>query len=221
MNFVISIINNNGLKILNSIVERLDIPIVLSLIGKGTVSQSIRDMWGIESNEKRIVITMATEKKTAQLIEEQKKRLYIDAPGNGIVVAVPVKSVGGKSTLSLISQGEKTMKKSPTIDPNNELIVIIANEGHTDTVMDIARAAGAGGGTVIHAKGTGSNAQEKFFSVSIVQEKEVIIIVASKDNKAAIMKAVIEQAGTNTEAGAIAFSLPVSQIAGFTRLSND
>ncbi len=221
MNFVISIINNNALKIMNSIVERLNIPIVLSLIGKGTVSQSIRDMWGLESNEKRIVITVATDKKTKELIDEQKKRLYIDAPGNGIVIAVPVKSIGGQATLSLISQGEKIMKKAPVIDPENELIVIIANEGHTDTVMDIARAAGAGGGTVIHAKGTGGNGQEKFFSVSIAEEKEVIIIVAAQDKKADIMKAVIEKAGAATDAGAIAFSLPVSELAGFSTKHQD
>ncbi len=216
MNFVISVINNNGLTILNNICERLGIPVVLTLIGKGTVSQSIRDMWGIESNEKRVVITVADQKKTKELIEEQKRRLYIDAPGNGIVISVPLKSVGGSATYTLLNGGEKIMKKTPVIDPNHELIVIICNEGHTDTVMDVAREAGAGGGTVIHAKGTGGKVQEKFFNVSIAQEKEVIIIVASAKAKTAIMQAVIEKAGTSTDVGAIAFSLPVSQIEGFT-----
>ncbi len=215
MNFVISVINNNGLSILNNICERLDVPVVLTLIGHGTVSQSIRDMWGIESNEKRVVITVADQKKTTALIEEQKRRLYIDAPGNGIVISVPVKSVGGNSTYTLLNGGEKRMKKAPVIDPTHELIVIICNEGYTDKVMDIARSAGAGGGTVIHAKGTGGRGQEKFFSVSIAQEKEVIIIVASQEKKTAIMQAVIQEAGTATEVGAIAFSLPVSSIEGF------
>ncbi len=217
MNFVISVINANGLSILNNICERLSIPVVLTMIGHGTVAQSIRDMWGIESNEKRVVITVADQKKTTSLIEEQKKRLYIDAPGNGIVISVPLKSVGGSATYTLLNGGQKTMKKAPVIDPEHELIVIICNEGHTDTVMDIAREAGAGGGTVIHAKGTGGSGQQKFFNVSIAQEKEVIIIVAGKESKAAIMQSVIEKAGTNTTVGAIAFSLPVSQIEGFSK----
>lgn len=31
---------------------------------------------------------------------EERRRLYIDAPGNGIVISVPIKSVGGGSTLN-------------------------------------------------------------------------------------------------------------------------
>lgn len=40
-------------------------------------------------------------------------------------------------------------------DTDYELLVAIANQGYIDTVMDAARSAKAGGGTVIHAKGTG------------------------------------------------------------------
>lgn len=62
--------------------------------------------------------------------------------------------------------------KAPDINFEYELILVIANEGHTDAVMDAARAAGAGGGTVIHAKGTGGMGTEKFFNVSIASEKK-------------------------------------------------
>ena len=39
-------------------------------------------------------------------------------------------------------------------DTKYELLVVIANQGYTELVMDAARAAHAPGGTVIHAKGT-------------------------------------------------------------------
>jgi nitrogen regulatory protein PII len=45
-----------------------------------------------------------------------------------------------------------------------------------------------------------------------------ILIVARADNKADIMQAIIEKAGTQTPAGAICFSLPVSQVAGLRRI---
>ncbi len=54
-----------------------------------------------------------------------------------------------------------------------------------------------------------------FYKVSIASEKEVILIVSAASQKAAIMKAIIEQAGPDTKAGAITFSLPVSEVAGF------
>lgn len=91
----------------------------------------------------------------------------------------------------------------------------IANEGRTDLVMNAARSAGAAGGTVLHGKGTGSDKAEKFYSVSIAQEKEVILIVAKTEQKAGIMRAILEKAGPNTEAGTIVFSLPTSEVAGF------
>lgn len=44
-----------------------------------------------------------------------------------------------------------------------ELIIAIVNCGHADTVMDAARAAGAAGGTVLHAKGTQPGRKQSVF----------------------------------------------------------
>ena len=64
------------------------------------------------------------------------------------------------------------------MDFSHELIMAIMNEGYSDTVMDAARSAGAGGGTVLHAKGTGRARAEKFFGVSLADEKDVVYINA-------------------------------------------
>ena len=80
--------------------------------------------------------------------------------------------------------------------------------------MDAARSAGAGGGTVLHAKGTGRSRAASFFGDSLADEKDVVYIVAYADQKADIMRAIQEQAGPGTKAGAICFSLPISAVAG-------
>jgi nitrogen regulatory protein PII len=215
MNYVFSIVDARGLRILTDICEKLALPVVLTAYGRGTATNSMLDRLGLESREKRIVMAVANEEKTAELIREQRRRLYIDAPGNGVVIAVPVKSVGGGEALAYLNGGETVKKKLPELDPRFELIVAIANEGHTDTVMDAARSAGASGGTVIHAKGTGADDSGRFFKVSIASEKEVVLILSKTGEKANIMSAVLSKAGPGTEAGAILFSLPVSDIAGF------
>ena len=87
--------------------------------------------------------------------------------------------------------------------------------------MAAARAAGATGGTVIAAKGTGVAQSEKFHGLSLANEREVVLIVAGAEIKAAIMKNVIEQAGPQTEAGAICFSVPVSHVAGIRRIDRE
>ena len=86
--------------------------------------------------------------------------------------------------------------------------------------MDAARSAGAYGGTVIHAKGTGMEQAEKFMGVTLASEKEIIFIVAKKEQKNDIMKAVMEQAGMQSKAKSIVFSLPVTDTAGL-RLMED
>ena len=214
MNYVISVVHPLGANIMQKLCEEMGLPIVLSIPCRGTATKSMLDLLGMESKDRRLFMTVASPEQTKQLIQEQRKRLYIDAPGNGITVSVPIKSVGGSKTLAFLSNGQN-VKGLPTLNYDYELITIIANQGATDQVMDAARSAGARGGTVIHGLGTGSKNAEKFYKVSIAAEKEVILIVSAASQKAAIMKAIIEQAGPDTKAGAIAFSLPVSELAGF------
>ena len=107
----------------------------------------------------------------------------------------------------------------PSFDFQHELIFVILNEGCSDMVMAAARPAGAGGGTVLSGKGTGAREAEKFLGISLASEKDVVLIVADSDKKAAIMKAIVRQAGPGTEAGAICFSLPVSAVEGLRRIS--
>ena len=84
--------------------------------------------------------------------------------------------------------------------------------------MDAAREANASGGTVIHAKGTGTERAEKFLGVSIAAEKEIIFIVVKTDQKNAIMQSIMSKAGTDTAARTIVFSLPVTSTAGMRLL---
>ena len=213
MNYIISIIPPEGLNILTELYKSRKLPMILTVPGSGTATQSMRELLGLATSEKRVVMTVASETQTADLILAHRRYLFIDTPGNGILISVPVKSVGGGKTLEFLNTAD--LGKLPSLNPDYELILVIANSGHTDTVMDAARSAGARGGTVLHAKGTGGKKDGKFFKVSIAQEKEVILIVASKADKANIMRSVMEQAGIQTEAGAITFSLPVTDVAGF------
>ena len=95
---------------------------------------------------------------------------------------------------------------------------MIANQGYSELVMDAARKAGAGGGTVIHAKGTGLEREEQFLGVSIASEKEMLFIVVKTELKNDVMRSVMRDAGLESKAKSILFSLPVTDTAGL-RLS--
>lgn len=198
----------------------LGLPMVLSALGRGTATASQLSLYGLEATEKTLVCGVADREKLRQLIRQAKRKLDIDIPGNGILLAVPMKSVGGGRTLAYLTDHLSPEGGAPELQVSHELILVILNEGHTDTVMDAARSAGAVGGTVLHAKGTGAMGAEKFLGVSLAQEKEVILIVSGSAEKAGIMRAIAAQAGPGTASGAVACSLPVSSVVGLRMLED-
>ena len=153
--------------------------------------------------------------------------MLIDLPGRGIALAIPLSSIASRDALNYYhdedapESAKNTDNESEDKKMNNtELIVVICEKGHTDIIMDAAREAGARGGTVTHAKGTGSQYTAKFLGLSIAEEKEIIYIVSTTQNKQPIMKAIMAKAGGASEAHAVVFSLPVSDTAGLRLFDN-
>ncbi len=219
MNYVISIINPEALDALCAICSELRLPMTVVMHGRGTAVQSMMDLLGIESKEKRVVLTVASHDKTRELIDAQRRRLHLGVPGHGIVIAVPVKSIGGGKALAYLNQDSKNVKQAAPAGFAYELIVAITNEGCTDMVMNAARAAGARGGTTLHGKGTGEK-DPRFYNITLADEKEVVLILATAAQKSEIMASVVAKAGPDTEAGTIVFSLPATEVAGFGLLES-
>ncbi len=191
-------------------------------LGYGTASNEILDYLGLDSIEKAVAYSVVEENTWLTVKKQLQKKLRIDAPGGGIAFITPLSSVGGTKALHFLLENADYEKQEETSLKNTEhdLIVVIAEQGYTNLIMDAARGAGAYGGTVVHAKGTGMEAAEKFMGLSLSEEKEIIYIVTKTSEKNAIMKAVMEQAGHNSKAKAVCFSMPVTDTAGL-RLVED
>lgn len=196
--------------------------VMFSSLGAGTAASDILDYMGLEATEKVVFFSMQEESSWLLVKKQLQKKMKIDAPGGGIAFLVPFSSIGGKKALQFLleSQNYQKEEESTLKDTVHELIIVIANQGNIELIMDAARGAGAYGGTVIHARGTGMELAEKFMGVSIAAEKEMIFIVTKKDQKNGIMKAIMENAGMDTKAKSIVFSLPVTDTAGL-RLIED
>ena len=191
-------------------------------LGSGTAANEILDYLGLENTEKAVIFSVQEESAWEKTKKQLQQKLKIDAPGGGIAFTIPLSSVGGKKTLQFLLEGQDYQKEEESTlkDTVHELIVVIANQGNIELIMDAARGAGAYGGTVIHAKGTGMEQAEKFMGVSLAAEKEMIFIVTKKEQKKEIMKAIMEKAGLDSRAKSIVFSLPVTDTAGL-RLIED
>lgn len=199
-----------------------DLTVTFLTLGLGTAANEIMDYLGLESNEKAVAFSVLEDSTWSKIKKQLEKKLKIDAPGGGIAFTIPLSSVGGKKALQFLLESHDYKKEEESIMKNtiHELIVVIAEQGYTEMIMDAARGAGAYGGTVIHAKGTGMQAADKFMGVSLAAEKEIIYIVTKTEQKNSIMQAIMEKAGLDSKAKSIVFSLPVTDTAGL-RLIED
>ena len=222
LNLMTTIVDRNQVRKYLHLYEEEGQQIMLVTLGDGTASGDVLDYLGLEATEKAVIFSVLTDENFYKTKKSLQKKLQIDAPGGGIAFIVPFSSIGGKKALQFFTVGQDFQKEEESAlkDTTYELVIVIANRGYIEMVMDAARGAGAYGGTVIHAKGTGMEQAEKFMGVSLAAEKEMIFIVAKKEQKNDIMKAVMEQAGLDTKAKSIVFSLPVTDTAGLRLLED-
>ena len=206
----------------NDLYEENNLNVRLWALGLGTASNDILDYLGLDNPEKAVAFSIIQEASWINLKKQLQKKLQIDAPGGGIAFITPLSSIGGTKALQFLleTQNYQKQEESTLKNTTHELIVVIAEHGYTNLIMDAARAAGAFGGTIIHAKGTGMEAAEKFMGVSLAAEKEVVFIVSKTEEKNAIMQAIMKDAGLDSKAKSIVFSLPVTDTAGL-RLLDD
>ena len=108
------------------------------------------------------------------------------------------------------SEGEEKMSENENKETSRDMITVIVNKGYADDVMFAARKAGATGGTVINARGTAREDDEKFFGVHIVPEKDMLVIVVEHDKKEAVLSAIKEVKCLKEPGMGIAFSSPVT-----------
>ncbi|MDR0446670.1 MAG: hypothetical protein LBH17_06575 [Oscillospiraceae bacterium] len=222
--------------------QKLELPITLVALGRGTASREILDTLGLESREKIVILSVASREKMRAAVRTIDRLHGIWRPGTSVVLTVPLSSVAGARMTKYISendnnpnnqQGERIDRRmTENQNPENqypesrsqegeafELIFVITEEGSSEIVVKAAREkGGATGATIIHARGVGAVAAKKFFGVSIAEEKEIVLIACLSRCRKTIMEAIISEAGMHTKARSIVFSVPVSSASGLWML---
>ena len=185
----------------------------LLTLGKGTASSKMLSYLGLGQVEKAVIFSVMPDDEARDVLLKIDEKLDLKRPGHGIAFTLPEDRGDGeeKHEAGRPGQGEEQEMEQ---EFRHALILAVVNRGYNQEVVDAARTAEAAGGTIIHARGLPPSGDEKFFGVSIQPEKEVIIILAEREKKGAIMKAISEKAGVGTPVGAITFSMPVSDVQG-------
>ena len=101
---------------------------------------------------------------------------------------------------------------------NHEVIFAIVNAGYAEEAMEVAKENGARGGTILNARGVAKEDAAAFFGITLHAEKEILMLVVEKECRDQILNAIYKQMGMAKKAQGIAFSLPVSDVAGLAPL---
>ena len=196
-------------------------------LGTGTAHKGLLSLLGLKDTAKDVVFSFIRSGVARRAMRRLSYALEIDLPGRGIAFTIPVGSVGGSQTMQYLmgaeisgaaEEGNKTMQQEQI---KNDLIIAIVNRGFTDLVMDAALPAGARGGTVLHARGAGTEEASQFFGITIQPEKEMVLILVDHDRKVPVMQAITRGAGLNSEGHGLVFSLPVGDVMGVARMMEE
>ena len=166
------------------------------LMGKGTAASNILQLLGLGDTSKEITFTLVEEGllenvRSAILAATEDKKSHF-----GVMFNIDISQFMRASEMLEVKEGDKMMEEKMNGMTNGEnnyqMINIIVNKGYAEDAMAAARKAGAGGGTIINARGTAKEGDEKFFGMDIVPEKDMLMIVAPSDKKEAIVAAIKE-----------------------------
>lgn len=213
MKLLISIVERGQGKILTKIYEKHNLTCHFQSLGRGTASSELLDVLGFGSTERTVVLSLGAETLVDQLMYELAEGKEEARYCKGIAFDMALTGINQIMAVILGTQApEETGGMVLENKGKNSMILIVANQGHTDDIMNTAREAGARGGTILRSRWAGPEDTEQFYGIKIQAEKEIIVIVASTETRNAIMETVNRKHGLKTEAGAMICSVGIDQM---------
>ena len=183
--------------------------------GVGTAPSEMMDIFGLGTNDKDIVITLAPEGIINSYVFDMNKELGGSYEYGGLMMCVRLSAISrlGSELVNRASKENDTTggKKKVKSGQKHQLILVSVNQGYTDAVMQTAREAGAMGGTVMRARLSESSMMEQLGESEVQQEREIITIFAPAGTAAKIMDEVNRNHGVMSDANGIVMALPVDK----------
>lgn len=182
-------------------------------LGRGTAESQLIEILGIGDTEKDIVFTLATDEEIGPIMEAIRSHGVQGKRGSGIAMLIDVPNIlehiiPATETISTSATAQRRRNQMKT-KSDHVLITFIVNRGYADDAMVAARKAGATGGTILNARGTGKEEDVKFFGISLVPEKEILLIAVESSSADKILEAVKNVPCLSEPGSGIAFCVAV------------
>ncbi|NLD48926.1 MAG: P-II family nitrogen regulator [Clostridiaceae bacterium] len=145
-------------------------------LGKGTVKNRILELLDLTEIRKEIVLMIADKTTADKFLEKLYKEFRLDKPNHGIAFSTSIRSILGTKSYKLESERKRGGVESKMYNA----IYVIVDKGKAEDVVAAAKKAGARGGTIINARGSGIHEHNKLFSMDIEPEKEFVLILVEE-----------------------------------------
>ena len=205
---------------LREAIDECSVSLAVSFAGTGTAHSQVLDYLGIGESEKVIILSLIPVSDEELIMREIRTKISLYLVGRGISFTVPLTGIseivaGGIARAA----AEKTVDGSKIMTSETrqyDLIVAAVAAGFAEEAMETARAAGAAGGTIVHAHAMNNAKAEQFIGISLMQEQDILLILTKREGKLPIMQALFDKVGLKTQAGGVIISLPVDRTAGIS-----
>lgn len=156
------------------------------LMARGTASNGILGILGFGDTSKDITYNVVEDKIYNNVIIAIKEMSQKQRAHFGVMFSIDVNEFLKSGLENKKPYGGTSMAN----DNSYKIINVIVNKGYADDAMQAARNAGAGGGTILNARGTAKPDDEKFMGITIVPEKEILMILVPQEKAENIKNAI-------------------------------
>ncbi len=211
---LLSIVERDKGQNLIKVLETRNIPMNFQCVGIGTAPTEMLDIFGLGTKDKDIVISLATEVAVKDMMSDFGAVFESHKKFGGLMIILSTTAASRVLTELLThhtnTPGEKgtgAMKN----EHHNNLIIVSMNEGYADSVMQVARKAGATGGTVIKGRLADVELVAELENTVIDEEREILFILAPLKTSKQIMEDINREFGINSKANGIITAVPTEK----------
>lgn len=156
------------------------------LMGRGTAENGLLQLLGFGDTKKDITYNIVSEELVSNVISKIVEVTSTEKKHFGVLFTLELNDFVKAGTSKNECKGENKMESISSY----QMINVIVNKGFAEDAMAAARKAGAGGGTIIGARGTAKEDDAKFFGMTIVPEKDLLMILVPSDKKESVVEAI-------------------------------
>ncbi|MGV8906167.1 MAG: P-II family nitrogen regulator [Acetobacterium sp.] len=179
-------------------------------LGRGTKHSLINDFLDICDERVELVLMIAQDSKIEMAAAEINRKFKFAKANHGIAFTANLNNFLGVRHCSY----ERIHEEKGGNKKMHEAIFVIVDRGNAETVVCAAEAAGANGGTIINARGSGIHEYSKLFAMEIEPEKEIVMIIVESDKTENIVNSIQKSTELDKPGNGIIFTIGVNKTFG-------